>query len=46
MTYAIAISNEKGGVAKTTTTLSLGAALAETGLKVLVIDLDPQANPR
>ncbi len=44
MTYVIAISNEKGGVAKTTTTLSLGAALAEAGAKVLLVDLDPQAN--
>ena len=44
MTYVIAVSNEKGGVAKTTTTLSLGAALAEAGHKVLVVDLDPQAN--
>ena len=44
MTYTIAVSNEKGGVAKTTTTMSLGAALAENGQKVLLIDLDPQAN--
>lgn len=44
MSYIIAVSNEKGGVAKTTTTLSLGAVLAETGHKVLVMDLDPQAN--
>ena len=44
MTYIIAVSNEKGGVAKTTTTMSLGAALAENGQKVLMIDLDPQAN--
>ncbi len=44
MTYIIAVSNEKGGVAKTTTTLSLGGALAEAGHKVLVMDLDPQAN--
>lgn len=44
MTYKIAVSNEKGGVAKTTTTMSLGAALAETGQKVLLVDLDPQAN--
>jgi len=44
MSYIIAISNEKGGVAKTTSTLSLGAALAESSQKVLLIDLDPQAN--
>ncbi|MEN6410414.1 MAG: ParA family protein [Anaerolineaceae bacterium] len=44
MSYIIAIANEKGGVAKTTTTLSLGAALVENGAKVLVVDLDAQAN--
>jgi chromosome partitioning protein len=44
MSYVVAVSNEKGGVAKTTTTLSLGAVLAEQGHRVLVMDLDPQAN--
>lgn len=44
MAYIIAVANEKGGVAKTTTTLSAGAALAEAGLRVLAIDLDAQAN--
>jgi len=44
MSYIIAIANEKGGVAKTTSSLSLGAALVETGKQVLLVDLDPQAN--
>lgn len=44
MLKTIAVSNEKGGVAKTTTTLSLGAALAELGNRVLLVDLDAQAN--
>lgn len=44
MTYIIAVANEKGGVAKTTTTLSLGGAFAEMGKRVLLIDLDPQSN--
>ena len=44
MTYIISVANEKGGVAKTTTSLSLGAAMVEAGLEVLMVDLDGQAN--
>ena len=44
MGKVIAISNHKGGVGKTTSTLNIGAALQRMGKKVLLIDLDPQAN--
>ena len=44
MARVIAFANQKGGVAKTTTTLNLGVALAEQGERVLAVDLDPQGN--
>src|SRR3954466_2363273 len=41
--HVLAVANQKGGVAKTTTVASIGAALAEHGQRVLLVDLDPQA---
>jgi chromosome partitioning protein len=43
-TRVVTFANQKGGVAKTTTTLNLGVAFAEQGLDVLLVDLDPQGN--
>ncbi len=44
MAKVVAFTNQKGGVAKTTTTLNLGVALQEMGHRVLAVDLDPQGN--
>ena len=44
MSFLMAVANHKGGVAKTTTTFSLGGALAQSGYEVLLVDLDCQAN--
>src|SRR5436309_1962517 len=44
MAHVIAVANQKGGVAKTTTTIHLGVAIADLGYTVLLVDLDPQGH--